>query len=465
MSRSIAERLTAVLGPEKVETAETALHAYRHDYWVLSHLKDHLGQGAPNAACVVRPTSVADVQASLKAASEAGAPVIPFGLGSGVVGGVMASPEAVILDLGAMNATRFIDETNLLAGFDAGKRGSEAEAEVAAAGLTIGHWPQSVAISSVGGWIATRASGQFSTLHGNIEDIVWSIEAVLPDGQLVTLGKAPRASAGPDLRHLLLGSEGCLGVITGVTFSLRRAPEAQAFSVFGAETMDAGFGFQRELIQAGWRPPVMRQYDAREAARLDVRLAAPAVLIIHEGPAGLVAAETAAISELAARRGLAPAPEDIARHWLEHRNIVPNWSSFLERNLIVDTVEISAPWTAIGRIYADATAALQALPGCLNGSAHSSHAYRSGLNLYFSFAMRTEAPEAMEAAYFAAWRAIMEATDAHGGGLSHHHGIGRVRAPWLERELGPAGVRLLRQVKQSLDPAGMMNPGVLIADA
>ena len=126
---------------------------------------------------------------------------------------------------------------------------------------------------------------------------------------------------------------------------------------------------------------------------------------------------------------------------------------------------VSASWSAIGAVYDDATAALRALPGCLNGSAHSSHAYRSGLNLYFSFAIRTETASAMEGAYFDAWAAIMEATDRHGGSLAHHHGIGRVRAPWLERELGSGGLALLRKLKHALDPAGVMNPGALIPDA
>jgi alkyldihydroxyacetonephosphate synthase len=364
-----------------------------------------------------------------------------------------------------MARTRAIDETNLLASFGAGKNGLEAEQEVATRGLTIGHWPQSVAISSVGGWIATRASGQFSTAYGNIEDIVHSIEAVLPDGELVVLGRGPRASAGPDLRHIMLGSEGTLGVITGVTFSLRRAPAARAVAAFEAPDMNTGFEFQREVIQSGWRPPVARQYDEREAARLDARMSCCLVLMVHEGPAALVAAEKAAVCEIAARFGLTTAPPDIVDHWLEHRNTVPSWSAFLERNVIVDTVEVSAGWDAIGAVYDDAVTALKALPGCLNGSAHSSHAYRSGLNLYFSFAIRGEDATTLEASYVAAWTAIMEATDRHGGSLSHHHGIGRVRAPWLERELGASGVALLRKLKTALDPTDMMNPGALFLDA
>ncbi|HEY2177628.1 MAG TPA: FAD-binding oxidoreductase [Caulobacteraceae bacterium] len=465
MAPPIVKSLVGVLGAEKVVTDEASLGERRHDYWVLSHLHDVLGAPGPKPACVVRPTGVADVQTVLRLAREAGASVIPFGLGSGVVGGVLASPEAVILDMGAMNATRFIDETNLLAGFDAGKNGHQAEEAVAARGLTIGHWPQSVAISSVGGWVATRASGQFSTAHGNIEDIVHSIEAVLPDGEVVVLGKGPRASAGPDLRHLMLGSEGTLGVITGVTFSLRRAPEARAASAFFAPDMAAGFALQREFIQSGWRPPVARQYDAREAARLDARADRCLILLVHEGPAALVAAEQAAVEALARRHGLDTAPGEIVDHWLEHRNTVPTWASFLARNIIIDTVEVSASWDAIGAVYDDAVAALAAIPGCLNASAHSSHAYRSGLNLYFSFAIRTDEPGQMEGAYMAAWRAIMEATDRHGGSLSHHHGIGRIRKSWLERELGAGGLRLLRKLKGVLDPTGMMNPGALLPDA
>jgi alkyldihydroxyacetonephosphate synthase len=179
----------------------------------------------------------------------------------------------------------------------------------------------------------------------------------------------------------------------------------------------------------------------------------------------LVSAEKEAVEALADRHGLVPAPSEIVEHWLEHRNTVPTWASFLARNIVIDTVEVSAPWDAIGAVYDEAVAALTAIPGCLNGSAHSSHAYRSGLNLYFSFAIRTEEPGQMEAAYLAAWEAIMRATDRHGGSLSHHHGIGRIRAPWLERELGAGGLALLRKLKSTLDPSGMMNPGALIPDA
>jgi alkyldihydroxyacetonephosphate synthase len=465
ISNDLIHALRAALGPAKVDTTAATLDTHRHDYWVASHVRDFAGSPGPGPACVARPTAIADVQTIVRIANAHRAPVIPFGLGSGVVGGVVASPDAILLDMGAMNAIRFIDPVNLLAGFDAGKNGLEAEQAVAEQGLTIGHWPQSIAVSSVGGWVATRASGQFSTANGNIEDIVHAIEAVLPNGDLVTLGKGPRASAGPDLRHIMLGSEGALGVITGVTLSLRRAPRARAVSAFEAPDMRAGFELQRVIIQDGWRPAVARQYDERESRRLDHRANACLILFVHEGPAEVVAAETAAVAALARAAGIPAAPSDIVDHWLSHRNTVPSWDQFLSRGIVLDTVEVSAGWTAIASVYDDATRSLQSVEGCLAGSAHSSHLYRSGLNLYFTFAVQVGDPARMETVYHDCWRRIMEATDAHGGSLAHHHGVGRVRRAYLERELGAAGVSLLRGLKNTLDPNGIMNPGVLIPDA
>ncbi|MEO8114529.1 MAG: FAD-binding oxidoreductase, partial [Phenylobacterium sp.] len=322
MTKTALSQLKAALGDGKLFTDPEVLQTRRHDYWMVSHLRDRQGVPGPAPACVVRPASVADVQATVRIATATGTALIPFGLGSGVVGGVIASPDAIVLDVGAMNAVRFIDPENLLASFDAGKNGLEAEQAVAAQGLTIGHWPQSIAVSTVGGWIATRASGQFSTAYGNIEDLVYAVEAVLPDGTLVTFGKGPRASAGPDLRHLMMGSEGTLGVITGVTLSLRRAGEKRAVSAFSAPDMRSGFSYQRELVQSGWSPPVMRQYDERESGRLHEAARACTVVMVHEGPAELVKVEKAAAARLAKAQGLASLPDAIVEHWLEHRNHV-----------------------------------------------------------------------------------------------------------------------------------------------
>ena len=463
-----SEALSAAIGADRVASDAASLQARRFDQWAVKHLRDWRGEAIVAPNCIVRPGSVEDVQKIVVLANRHQFPLIPFGLGSGVCGGIEPSADAVILDMGAMNAVRSVDDANLLASFDAGVNGMDAEDAVVAHGLTIGHWPQSIGISSVGGWISTRASGQFSTAYGNIEDIVHSIEAVLPDGTLVTLGKAVRAAAGPDLRHLLMGAEGTLGVVTGVTLSLRAKPEHRDYSVFYAADMNAGFETQRRIIRADWRPPVMRQYDGREVRRLfrDHEQDGKAMLLmVHEGPRARVEGEMPAIAALAREAGLTPGDPNAARTWIERRNHVPSWRDMFERGFIADTIEISGKWSEIGRIYDAAIAALNAVPGVVNASAHSSHVYRSGINLYFSFAARKEQTSEMEATYFACWHAVMEATVKHGGGIAHHHGAGRLRKPYLEHDLGAGGVALLRRLKDNLDPHGIMNPGNLIPDA
>jgi alkyldihydroxyacetonephosphate synthase len=467
MIDDVITALAGAIDPDKVATDTESLKARRFDQWVVNHLRDWRGEDLPQPGAVVRPTSVADVQAILRLANEHRVAVIPHGLGSGVCGGVVASPEAILLDMSNFNAVREIDEVNLLASFDAGKNGLEAEEAVAAHGLTIGHWPQSIAISSVGGWVSTRASGQFSSAYGNIEDIIHSIEAVLPTGELVVLGKAARAAAGPDLRHLLMGAEGIMGVVTGVTLSLRRQAEHRVMTAFHAPTMVGGFEAQRAIYQADWRPPVMRLYDAKEAHRSFKAHANDGeglLMMIHEGPKARVEVEVAGVTALALATGLTPAPAQATADWFDRRNHVPAWRDLFERGFIVDTVEVSGSWTAIEAIYRDAVASLEEVEGIVNASAHSSHVYRSGINLYFSFAVKADSGD-MEAIYFDCWRRILEATARHGGGIAHHHGSGRVRRDYLHLDLGDAGVALLRKVKAALDPNGIMNPGNLLPDA
>jgi alkyldihydroxyacetonephosphate synthase len=355
--------------------------------------------------------------------------------------------------------------------FDAGKQGLEAEEAVAEHGLTIGHWPQSIAVSTVGGWVSTRASGQFSTAYGNIEDIIYSIEAVLPNGDVVQLGKAPRAAAGPDMRHLLMGAEGTMGIITGVTFSLRRQAEKRAYSTYYTPSLSAGFEAQRDIVQSDWLPPVMRQYDGTETGRNFRDFVAETandrglLLMIHEGPAARVKAELEAVEAIAEKFGLEAAPNEIGPHWMENRNHVPTWRQLFEGGLIADTIEISAPWTKIEAIYAEAVASLRELDAVVGASAHSSHVYRTGINLYFTFIARHEDSADMEGTYLDCWRRVMEATARNGGGVAHHHGAGRLRKPYIVHDLGENGVSLLRDIKNAIDPQGLLNPGNLIPDA
>jgi alkyldihydroxyacetonephosphate synthase len=461
----VIEELKARLGADAVYTDEAALRAHRRDAWVLSELDDLEQAPVPLPSCVVKPRTVDEVAAVVNLCRQSQTPLVPAGLRSGVCGGVLATEGSVLLDLSALRRVRAIDTRDLVGRFDAGVRGSDAEAEVNGKGLTLGHFPQSIALSSVGGWVATRAAGQFSTAYGNIEDLVLSIEAVLPDGSFLRTSDGPRASTGPDLRHLLLGSEGTLGVITGVDLSLLRLPEARANAAYYVRDMAAGFEAQREILQTGWKPAVLRQYDSREVARLfpnHRKDETCLLLVVCEGPRERVEAERGAIERLILGLGGASAPTEATLQWLGERNHVPTFRSFLENGVIVDTIEVAAPYTRIGDLYDRAIAALAKIEGIWNGSAHSSHAYRAGINLYFSFAVQPKQRSELRQAYHSCWAAVMEASLNAGGTIAHHHGIGRVRREWLARELGPGGLATLTRIKHALDPHGFMNPGVLL---
>jgi alkyldihydroxyacetonephosphate synthase len=462
----VAERLRAALGARVRTDAET-LDAHRHDSWALSHLHDLLGRGAPRPLAVVRPETTDEVATALRLCRDARVPVVPFGGGSGVCGGVEARPDVVVLSTRGLEGLVALDSRELRATFRAGTLGGDAERRLEREGLTLGHWPQSIELSTVGGWVATRAAGQFSTAYGSIEDLVLALEAVLPDGRIVRTAETPRASAGPDLRQLFLGSEGTLGVVTEVTFSARAQPESRQLAAFHFPSFESGLEAIRRFMRAGWRPPVVRLYDERESRR---QFAAQCpedrclLLLVHEGPEGAVAAELRGVADLCQAERGEPADRAAVEHWLDHRNQVPSFRELNERGLVVDTIEVAATWDRVWPLYQAVTASLREVPEVALASAHSSHSYRSGTNLYFTFAARVEDRQRMPALYAECWRRTMEATAAAGGGIAHHHGIGRVRRAFLRHELGDAGVALLRALKRSLDPDDLLNPGVLLPD-
>jgi alkyldihydroxyacetonephosphate synthase len=464
----IAERLRAALGAEAVRTEPELLARHRRDTWVLSELADLEGEALAAPVAVVEPATTAEVAAALRVCRESRVPIVPYGGGSGVCGGVLVPAGAVVLSTRRLEGLVALDDRDLLASFRAGTNGMAAERRVEEAGLTIGHWPQSIELSTVGGWVATRAAGQFSTAYGSIEDVLFALEAVLPDGSVVRTRATPRASAGPDLRQLFLGSEGTLGVVTEVTFSLRPRPEASRGQAFHFAELGAGLEAIRRLLRAGFRPPVVRLYDEHESKRSfgawcpDGR---SFLILLHEGPASLVDAHAAEAARVAALGDGAASDAAAVAHWLEHRNQVPGFRGFLERGIVLDTIEVGATWSRVGELYQRVTASLREVEGMLVASAHSSHSYRSGTNLYFTFAARPADRSRMAALYRECWQRTMRATLEAGGGIAHHHGIGRVRRDALSGELGPGGVALLRSVKRALDPDGLLNPGVLLPDA
>jgi alkyldihydroxyacetonephosphate synthase len=460
----VVDALRGKLG-DAVRTDASTIDAHRRDSWPLADLLDYQGSAPPRALAVVEPGSSDGVSQVLRICRETRTPVIPFGAGSGVCGGVQGSPEAVVLSTRRLDGLVELDDVCMTARFGAGTNGMAAENAVEGHGFTIGHWPQSIELSSVGGWVATRASGQFSTAYGNIEDVLLGLEVVLPDGSLLRTRRTPRASAGPDLRQLFLGSEGTLGVITEVELSLRELPPARQGQAWLFETFGAGLEAIRRVMRAGWRPPVVRLYDAAEGHRNFPEACPPngvILILLHEGPEAAVDAEVPAVAAILSGAGGRETDAAALDHWLERRNHVPQFRDLFARGFVFDTIEVATTWDRVAELYDRVTTSMRDVPDVIVASAHSSHSYRSGTNLYFTFVARPERPEDMADRYRACWHHAMQETVAVGASISHHHGIGRVRREWLGHELGETGLELLRAVKRTLDPDGLLNPGVLL---
>lgn len=454
------ERLASICA---VDVDAGSLTEAGRDWWPIALHWARLGQVPALPAAVVRPTSTAEVAAVLRACDEARVPVTPAGGRSGVCGGSVPKAGGISLDLRALAGIVWAAPDDGLVAVRAGTNGASFEEALRADhGMTCGHWPQSMALASVGGWVACRGAGQLSTRYGKIEDIVAGLEVVLADGTVVrTGGRAPRSAVGPDLTQLFVGSEGTLGAVTEVTLRAWPAPphEARAaYSFDGATGFVDGLEVCRRILRRGATPAVLRLYDGREAKRFGGGGEEALLLVLDEGDEGLVEAGMAVVGEEALRRGTR---HDVAAvgGWLDHRNDVSGLGTAVERGIVVDTCEVAARWSALPRIHAEAVRRFKELPGAAVISCHQSHAYPDGACLYFTFAGFPEADE-RDAFYVAAWEAVTSATLEAGGALSHHHGVGLLRARHVEEAIGPA-LPVLALVKEVLDPNGTCNPGGL----
>jgi len=459
--------LSALLPDGSVSTEPADLAAHAHDWWTLALLKERRGDAVAQPVAVVRPASTDEVAAVLRWAQETRTPVVPFGGGSGVSGGVEAIEGSIAIDTRQLTEVLSLDETALTVTAQAGIGGAVLEEWLAERGYTLGHFPQSIEISTLGGWIAARSAGQKSARYGRLEDMVLGLEVVLPGGRVVRLDPQPASAAGPDLARVFIGSEGTLGVVTEATLAVRRAPATITHGAYAFETFAAGLEAVRAVAQAELRPAVMRLYDETDVG-IAFRDAADrpegALLILRfEGDAIADDEESAlrTIVEQEGGRDLGPA---LGERWWEHRNAaVATFRQIMLKEMLgpsaaVDTMEIAGLWP-VTDLYASVRAALGAhadVVGC-----HASHPYAQGACLYFTFVFIGASNEAaLEARYRAAWEEAAEATLAGRGTITHHHGVGVLKAPWLARELGE-GFEVLRAIKRALDPAGIMNPGKL----
>ncbi|MEW2630784.1 FAD-binding oxidoreductase [Streptomyces sp. NPDC048389] len=426
---------------------------------------------------VVLPGSHDEVAAVLRACAQHTVSVVPFGGGTSVVGGL--APEGkrpfVALDLRRLDALLALDDVSRTATVQPGLRAPECERLLNERGWTLGHFPQSFEWASIGGFAAARSSGQASAGYGRFDEMVLGLTLATPEGVLV-LGRAPRSAAGPDLRQLVLGSEGALGVITSVTVRIRPLPTSRIYEGWRFESFEAGAAALRRLAQDGPRPTVLRLSDETETF---VGLAQPdgiggsatgqsagcMAIAGYEGTAADTADRRARARRVLLASGGEYAGEEPGDRWAHGRYNAPYLrDALLDAGAFAETLETAAFWSALPALYERVR---RALTTTLTESGtpplvmcHVSHVYENGASLYFTVvSAQGEDPVAHWAP---AKRAANEAILAAGGTISHHHGVGTDHRDWYEREIGPVGVRALQALKAELDPAGVLSPGVLV---
>ncbi len=493
---AVHSRLEAIVGSSFVRsTRETrVLRCRGKSYLDLLAQRAGACEDAPDA--VVAPASHDEVAAVLEVCAKAGVAVVPFGGGTSVVGGLEPLrgrfAALVSLDLGRMDGVLDVDERSLTATLAPGLRLPEADRALAAHGLTLGHVPQSYEWATVGGCVATRSSGQASTGRGRIDANLVGVRVATPAGEL-SARTLPASAAGPDLRQLVAGSEGTLGVITAATLRVHPLPAARRYEGWAIAGFEAGCDALRALEQAGAAPDIARLSDEDETrtalafagtsrlgrAALHARATGPAraairaraaggarlagggpclIVLGWEGEAAEVArhrAEAAGRLRAAGARSLGQRP---GRAWAASRFAGPYLrDDLIDRGVMVETLETAAPWSRLAGVHAAVRAAL---PGMLV-SCHVSHLYPTGASLYFTvFGKADDADPAGQ------WRAAKAAATAAllgaGGTLTHHHAVGVDHAPWMGEEVGALGLDVLRAVKDRCDPGGVMNPGKLL---
>ena len=467
---AVRRRLEAITGAVRDDREARVLRCRGKSYLDLLAQRAGACEHAPDA--VVAPADHEQVLAVLQVCAEAGVAVVPFGGGTSVVGGLepLRGPfEALVsLDLGRMDGVLAVDAQSLTAVLEPGLRLPEADRALGAHGLTLGHLPQSYEWASVGGCVATRSSGQASTGWGRIDDNLVAVRCATPLGELSTRD-APASAAGPALRQLVAGSEGVLGVITAVTLRVHPQPEASRYEGWLVPGFEAGCEALRALERAGAAPDVVRLSDEDETRHTLAFAGASAVARRAVGDRCLmICGWEGAVQDIARRRGEAArvlrgagaryATQRPGQLWARSRFAGPHLRDhLLDRGVMVETLETATSWSRLGALYAAVRAAL---PG-MHVGCHVSHLYPTGASLYFTvFARRSADPAAQ---WRAAKAAATDAIVAAGGTITHHHAVGRDHAPWMAAEAGELGVGVLRALKDRCDPAGIMNPGKLLA--
>ncbi|MFE3453905.1 FAD-binding oxidoreductase [Nonomuraea sp. NPDC059194] len=465
LADAAAHELREAVGEAHVRTDREARIRHTRGKSTPDLLRMRAGDGSDAPDAIVLPGSHEEVLRVLEVCGRHRVAVVPFGGGTSVVGGLAsgglvngAGAGAVIaLDLARLDRLVSVDTESMVAELEPGLRAPDAERLLGEHGLTLGHFPQSYEYATLGGFAAARSSGQASAGYGRFDDMVVGLTVATPSGTL-DLGRAPKSGAGPDLRQVVLGSEGAFGVITSLRLRVRRAPAETVYEGWRFESFAAGSAAMRTLAQEGLLPTVLRLSDETETM---IGLAKPEAIGSGDSGCLLIAGhekDRQGAGAVLAQAGGTYLGAEPGQAWQHGRFAAPYLrDSLLAAGATVETMETAGFWSNLPRLYDAVRLALLGALGTPLVMCHISHVYETGASLYF-----TVVTERGLAEWESAKQAVNAAIVGAGGTISHHHGVGRDHRQAYAEEIGPLGVEILRAVKQRLDPAGIMNPGVLI---
>lgn len=470
----IVEAMQKFVGKENVVTDKEVLEDATHDRFRKYEGYHHVYTN-PLPAAVVFVNSAEEVSEVLRFCNAKGVYVVPRTGHSATEGGLETILDGtIVLDGSHMNKILNIDEVNMQATAECGVVLEDLENAVRKYGLTTGHSPQSKPIAMMGGLVATRSIGQFSTLYGGIEDMLAGVETVFPDGQICDIKAVPRRSAGPDIRHIVLGNEGTTNFITRVTVKLwKYYPEYQEVLGFTLDKMQDGMKIMREIMVAGYRPSVARLYDAEDGKEHFSHFAPGKCVLVFvtEGPQLVSHANAEGIRAIMAKHSeCTPVETKLIENWFANLNwdaarIEEERKEVLETNNVCCTTEISAPWSAVEQIYnVCKKRVVEEIPDITIFGAHGSHCYSNGMNLYFVYwynVVDCTPEEEINKYHLPIKKIICEETIKAGGSMCHHHGVGKHRIHWIDQEHGSA-LPMLKKIKAAFDPNGIMNPGDIL---
>ncbi len=470
--QKLIEGLSEIVAKENVLVEEEQLLFAAKDY--IGHRRHERLENkfyVTRPECVIKVKNTEEVSKVMKFLNDNKVDIVPRTGGSCVTRGIEPVAGGVIVDASEMNQLFELNERDMFVRVGCGMPLEYLENYLNERGYTTGHSPQSLPMAQMGGLVATRSIGQFSTLYGGIEDLLLGLEAVMADGEVVRIKNVPRRSTGPDLRHVFIGNEGMLGFVTEVSVKIFTfKPEERWMNAYAIEGTQKGLDAIREIMVAGYKPAVVRLQDPVEVELLFNNVAPKGhslMIFLAEGPKSITEATGKAIEEIVGKYGAIDLGKAPVEHWLIHRNDVcqrMDAPDLYNMGVIADTCEISACWSQIGEIY---KAVLKRMPEEIENlvfiGGHSSHSYLNGTNIYFQFGFKFGKVEDAERDYMNVIRVIMEETIARGGSIAHHHGSGKYRTKWMPMEHGTS-YPLMYKLKEAMDPNAIMNKGVILVD-